>query len=347
MPDPAPPRSVRDLPPNIFAIVMATGIVALAVTAAGWPAGGRALFWIGLAAYGVLWVMTAARCLRHWPAVRADLRAHARAPGFFTAVAATGVLGSGCVLLHDATGSGLALWAIALALWAGLTYTILPGLMEVEDKPDLDKGLSGVWLLVVVATQSVCVLGCLVAPHLPAGGTEPGLFAALCFWLVGGMLYLWLIALIFYRMMFRALAPADLTPPYWINLGAVAISTLGGVSLVAAARGSGLLVELIPFLKGLTLMFWATATWWLPLLLMLGVWRHGVKGYPLAYDHGYWGAVFPLGMYAVCTLRLAREFGLPFLAPIGEGCAWAALAAWAGTSLGLTRHLVPGMRHHP
>jgi tellurite resistance protein TehA-like permease len=336
---PAGGRSVRDLPPNIFAVVMATGIVALAVSAAGWPAGAHGLFWVGLAAYGVLWALTAARCARHWPAVRTDLTAHARAPGFFTVVAATGVLGSGCVLLRGAPGPGLALWVAAVVLWAVLSYTILPGLVEVEDKPDLGKGLSGVWLLVVVATQSVCVLGCLVAPHLPEGTTEAGLFAALCFWLAGGMLYLWLIALIFYRIMFRPLSPADLAPPYWINMGAMAISTLGGVSLAAAARGSGLLAELLPFLKGLTLMFWATATWWLPLLLMLGVWRHGVKKYPLAYDHGYWGAVFPLGMYAVCTLRLAREFGLPFLAPLGEVSAWVALAAWAVTAVGLARHI--------
>jgi tellurite resistance protein TehA-like permease len=320
---------------------MATGIVALAVNAAGWPTGGRVLFWVGLAAYGVLWVLTVVRCVRHWPAVRADVTAHAKAPGFFTVVAATGVLGNGCVLLHGAPELGLALWILAISLWTLLSYTILPGLIEVENKPDLDKGLSGVWLLVVVATQSVCVLGCLVAPHLPENTVQLCLFAALCFWLAGGMLYLWLIALIFYRIMFRPLTAAELSPPYWINMGAMAISTLGGVSLVDAARGPGLLADLLPFLKGLTLMFWATATWWLPLLLMLGAWRHGVKRYPLAYDHGYWGAVFPLGMYAVCTLRLAREFGFPFLAPLGEVFAWVSVAAWITTAAGLSRHLVP------
>ncbi len=332
-------RSVLGMPPNIFAIVMATGIVALAVNAAGWPAGGHALFWVGLAAYGILWILTAARCFLHWPTVRADLTNHAKALGFFTVVAATGVLGNGWVLLHDAHGVALAFWVVTLALWIGMTYTILPGLIEVEDKPDLGQGLSGVWLLVVVATQSVCVLGCLVAPHLPANAIGPVLFVALSFWLVGGMLYLWLIALIFYRIMFRPLAASDLTPPYWINMGAVAISTLAGALLVATAARSELLVELVPFLKGLTLMFWATATWWLPLLLMLGVWRHGVKRYPLTYDHGYWGAVFPLGMYSVCTFRLAQEFGLPYLSPIGEVFAWVSLAAWGVTATGLIRRL--------
>jgi tellurite resistance protein TehA-like permease len=347
MSEPAPPapttpgRSVRDLPPNIFAVVMATGIVALAVNAVGWGAGGQALFWVGAAAYVVLWVLTVSRCARHAPAVRADLGSHARAPGFFTVVAATGVLGSGCVILYEAPTIATALWAITGLLWAGLSYTVLPGLMEAEAKPEFEKGMSGVWLLIVVATQSVCVLGCLVAPHLPGDGPGPALFAALCFWLTGGMLYLWLIALIFYRIVFRPLTPADLAPPYWINMGAMAISTLGGVNLAAAARGSELLVELMPFVKGLTLMFWATATWWLPVLVMLGVWRHGRKGYPLTYDHGYWGAVFPLGMYAVCTLRLAREFHVPFLAPIGEVFAWISLAAWAATAVGLARRLLP------
>jgi tellurite resistance protein TehA-like permease len=339
MADPAPARSVRDLPPNIFAIVMATGIVALAMNAVGWPAGGRALFWVGVVTYAVLWALTVARCARHGPAVRADLGSHARAPGFFTVVAATGVLGSGSVILHDAPAVGTALWVVTIVLWTGLSYTILPGLMEAEAKPELDKGLSGVWLLAVVATQSVCVLGCLVAPHLPAGGTGPALFAALCFWLAGGMLYLWLIALIFYRIVFRPLTPADLAPPYWINMGAMAISTLGGANLAAGASRFEPLAALLPFVKGLTLMFWATATWWLPLLVMLGVWRHVRRRYPLTYDHGYWGAVFPLGMYAVCTLRLAREFDLAFLAPIGEVFAWVSLAAWAVTAIGLGRRL--------
>ena len=293
-----------------------------------------------MGAYLVLWALTIARWARFASAVRADFGSHARAPGFFTIVAATGVLGSGCVILYDAFQLGTAFWALTIVLWAGLSYTVLPGLMEAEAKPELEKGLSGVWLLAVVATQSVCVLGCLVAPHLPGDEPGPALFAALCFWLAGGMLYLWLIALIFYRIVFRPLSPADLAPPYWINMGAVAISTLGGVNLTAAARGFAPLLELLPFVKGLTLMFWATATWWLPVLVMLGVWRHVRKRYPLTYDHGYWGAVFPLGMYAVCTLRLAREFHLLFLAPIGQTFAWISVVAWACTAAGLIRRLL-------
>ena len=77
-----------------------------------------------------------------------------------------------------------------------------------------------------------------------------------------------------------------------------AISTLAGVLLVRNADRMPLLLELLPFLKGMTLLFWATATWWIPLLLALGVWRHLVKRVPLTYDHSFWAVVFPLGMSA-------------------------------------------------
>jgi voltage-gated anion channel len=47
-------------------------------------------------------------------------------------------------------------------------------------------------------------------------------------WLWGGMLYIWMISLIFYRDTFFRFSADDLTPPYWINMGAVAISALAG-----------------------------------------------------------------------------------------------------------------------
>lgn len=55
-------------------------------------------------------------------------------------------------------------------------------------------------------------------------------------------------------------------------------------------------IELLPFVKGMTLLFWATATWWIPVLIDLGIERHGQLRFPRAYEHAYWAAVFPLGM---------------------------------------------------
>jgi tellurite resistance protein TehA-like permease len=152
-------------------------------------------------------------------------------------------------------------------------------------------------------------------------------------WLGGGMLYIWIISLIFYRYTFFPMNPADLAPPYWVNMGAVAISALAGSLLVLAADRSPLLIGLLPFARGLTLLFWATATWWIPMLVILGFWRHVYRRFPLRYDPLYWGAVFPLGMYTVSSFRLAQAMDVPYLLFIPRGFLVVSWLAWTAAMM--------------
>jgi len=120
----------------------------------------------------------------------------------------------------------------------------------------------------------------------------------------------------------------------------VAISTLAGTMLLAAAERSALLKELTPFIKGLTLLFWSTATLWVPMLVILGVWRHVYRRFPLRYDPLYWGAVFPLGMYTACTYRLTRVMDVGILEIVPKVFVYVALGAWGLTMWGLVRQLM-------
>jgi tellurite resistance protein TehA-like permease len=343
-------RAVAGLSPNYFAMVMATGIVSIAAKMTGMPRVASALFGLNIVFYIILWTLYLARLGLEPGRFLTDLGDHARGVGFFTAVAGTCVLGNQFVLIGGDSRTGTAFWLFGIVLWLLLTYVVFTLLITKPEKPTLAQGLNGAWLLTVVATQAVSALGCLVAPSLP-GQAELALFFSLTAWLAGGMLYIWIIAMIFYRYMFVTLAPSDLTPPYWINMGAMAISTLAGTLLIAQAPAAPVLGEILPFLKGFTLLFWATATLWIPMLLILGVWRHVVMRFPLKYDPAYWGAVFPLGMYTACTWRLADVLNLPFLRPVPRGFILIALAAWLATALGLawtlTRAALASFREAP
>jgi tellurite resistance protein TehA-like permease len=323
-------------------MVMATGIVSIASHLLGLSGVARLLFWLNVGFYAAIWSLTIARAVRYPDRVRADLMHHGRSVGFFTAVAATCVLGSQMLIIDGRWTLAAVLWFFGIALWAGLTYTIFTLITVKAVKPALAEGINGGWLLSVVAAQSVAVLGAQLAGGFAPTHARTVLLYCLVMWLGGGMLYIWIISLIFYRYAFFALSPSDLAPPYWINMGAVAISTLAGTMLVAAAHHSPLLTELLPFLKGITLLFWATATWWIPMLVILGVWRHGYRHFPLRYDPLYWGAVFPLGMYTACTFRLAQVVDAPILMFIPRAFLFPALAAWTATLAGLLWHLASG-----
>jgi tellurite resistance protein TehA-like permease len=325
--------------PAYFALVMATGIVSIACQLLDFRAVAVALFALNAACFVVLWTLTVLRISWFRDEVIADFLHHARAVGFFTVAAATCVLGSQSLVVAGAWHIAAWLWLCGIVLWAGLTYAVFGALTVKTVKPSLAEGINGGWLVAVVAAQSVSVLGSQLAAGFGSYAPHVLLFC-LVMWLGGGMLYIWIISLIFYRYTFFTMSPSDLAPPYWVNMGAVAISTLAGALLALASPFSPIVRELLPFIKGLTLMFWATATWWIPMLAILGVWRHVYRRFPLRYDPLYWGAVFPLGMYTVCTLRLAQVLDAPLLMAIPRAFVYVALAAWVVTMTGLVRSIM-------
>ena len=346
---PEPPRAgalagLEGLSPAYFGMVMATGIVSLAAHMLSMPRIAQALFQLNVVAYAVLWILTLLRMARHPRRLFGDMVDHLRGPGFFTTVAATSVLGSQCVLLADSFRAGMAFWGVAVALWVALTYTIFAGLTIKERKPALDEGLSGAWLLAVVATQSIAVLSALLAARIGQPYKLEMNFFALSMWLWGGMLYIWMMSLIFYRYTFFPFSPGDLSPPYWINMGAMAISTLAGSLLIINAPDAPYLLSLLPFIKGFTVLYWATGTWWIPMLVVLALWRYVYRRFPFEYDPLYWGAVFPLGMYAACTHELLEAMGFGFLDFLPPAFLLFALAAWTAAFTGLALQLLRRVR---
>ena len=327
--------------PGYFALVMATAAVSIASFLLGHSLVARVLVGLNWFFYLSLWGLTFVRVVRFPTRLVDDLFDHQRAPGFFTLVAGTCVLATQTALVADGTAIAAALWWLGICLWVLIMYAFFTAVTVRQQKPTLARGINGAWLIAAVATQSIVVsrgaVDGLTAPPPP--------IQLLCvvMFMIGSMLYLAIIPLIFYRLTFVRLASRDFSPPYWINMGAVAITTLAGATLMMRVGHWPVLDQIAPFLPGFTLFFWAAATWWIPLLIALMVWRYVVRREVPRYEPALWGMVFPLGMYTTATFQLSRATHFEFLARIPEAFIFVALGAWAIAFAGLLRHLWSGL----
>jgi tellurite resistance protein TehA-like permease len=316
--------------PGYFAMVMATGIVAVAASQQDIDWLAELLYVIAAAAYVVLAVLLIARVVRYRSRFAADVTNHAKGFAFLTTVAGTNVLGSASVVIHGWYDLAWVLWWLSLALWVGFLYATLIAVVIRSGKPGLESGINGTWFLLTVSTESIAVLGALLLAH---DGGETLAFAGLAFFTLGVVLYLIVMMMIFLRWTFYELDPTEADPPAWIAAGAVAITVLAGANLLLA--GSPRVDRMAQFVEGAVVLAWATATFWFPLMVAIGIWRHLVRRLPLRYHPSYWALVFPLGMYSAATFRMRAAVDLDALEWLPKVSFGVALAAWLLTAIGL------------
>lgn len=322
-------KNIRNLHPVYFSLVMATGIVSIAAKLEGFVFFSQILLWLNVAFYLGLWLAYGTRLFKFFDEFKADCFCFNRSVGFFTVIAGSCVLGSQFNIVANDIRIATYLWCFALVLFPLIFYGIFTCLTISTAKPGLEEGINGGWLVAVVACQGLSLLGSQIASQF--AHPDIVIFIATTTWMAGGILYVSLISLIFYRSVFLPMTPQEYTSPYWINMGAVAISTLAGTQLVLHGSHVEFVADLLPFIKGLTLLFWATAFAWLPQLIALNCWRFLYKKHPFRYSPMDWGMVFPLGMFTVCTIMLAKVLDLSWLQRIPEYFIYIAILAWCFT----------------
>jgi tellurite resistance protein TehA-like permease len=334
-------REVSALDPGYFALVMATGIVSNGFYLQEQRALSDALLAVGVAAYVWLAFLTGLRAALFGAALKNDLASPHTVFLFFTFVAATDVLGI-AIGVRGFPTVALAMWLCALTIWVILIYLGFGVLMFFNTPSDVDV-VNGAWLNAIVATQSLVILA--VEVVLPAANFGPtGWMMVHMLWIVGLGLYGIYVALLCHRVFFFDVKPADVTPPLWIVMGAAAISANAGSALAAEGATTPFLRSIQPFVDGATLGMWAWATWWIPLLILLGAWKHGIRRVPIAYSPMLWSIVFPIGMYGVASFRLSGVAGVPALESWSWAVAWIALGAWGATATALVMAWFRSMR---
>ncbi len=323
-----------DLLPAYFAMVMATGIVSIASTLYGLILFAHVLFYIDLSAYIILWIFSAERILFFRNRYAEDLRDHARGPGFFTVVAGTNTLGSVFVVVMKDDTIAFFLWIIGFLLWLFYQYYIFTALSISKTKPLVEKGINGTWLVATVSTQSVSVLAAQLSQ------LHHWMFLiSIIMYFIGWMTYVLVMSLINYRLLFLKLDTDDIMGPYWINMGATAITTLAGALILidgSTPAFSSMLGLFRPFIAGATFLMWAYGSWWIPWLVIIGIWKYSVGGGKIvSYDPLFWGGVFPMGMYTVSTYMLVKAASLNELSFIPRYFLYVAIIAWIYEFLGL------------
>lgn len=286
---------------SAFAVVMATGIVAVGARLEGLPILGDAL----AAAAGAAWLVLA--CVAGRAALRPGSRPTLKS---FAVVAGTAVLGAYTVVV-DLDRIGLALWLLALALWLLLAL-----------RPPRLGTLSGGTLLLVVGTESLAVLAALLSRQHEA----PLLDGAAAAWALGLLLYPVVVGVVLVALARERRFRAD----HWIVMGALAIASLACAELLLAARELDALGGLRTALPYLDLATWALATALIPSIVALELWQRDLR-----YEMSRWGCVFPLGMYGVASHAVGTAESIPALHDLGTAFFAIALAAWTATTVGM------------
>jgi tellurite resistance protein TehA-like permease len=329
--------AVEGLTPGYFALVMATGIISVGMHLEGVHLVSRILLGVCVVAFVVLVSLTVSRLAWYRASVVEDFLDPRRAFGFFTFVAGTNVLGVrlGIAGLHTATAVLLVLSGLA---WLVLGYVVpWTAVLGRQERPVLATA-NGTWFIWVVASQSVAVAAATIEPVYDGVRRELAVLAVMS-WSVGVFLYAAAGLLVALRLMLYPFGPEELTPPYWVSMGALAITVLAGARIVEMADAPMVAITR-DLIAGLAVVFWAFATWLIPVLVAAGWWRHVRRRIPLRYEATLWSIIFPLGMYAVAGIYLGRADHLPVVEAIGRSELWLAFAAWLAVLAAMTAHVV-------
>ncbi|MGH3094849.1 MAG: tellurite resistance/C4-dicarboxylate transporter family protein [Streptosporangiales bacterium] len=321
-------RFVRDLYPGGFAAVMATGAVSVGISYRHLEVLSLAMLAVGLALFAVLLVAHVWRAVAYPRRVAADGTDPASAFGYLTFVAAADVLSTRLALageVYAAIGFAIA----GVLAWLVLGYGIPLLVMFRTPGAAVLARVNGSWLMWVVATQSVAVASATLHPVSHDARVALAFMAVAC-WSVGIVLYLVIVVFLGVRILFRTPNLAELGPPYWILMGATAITVASGGQVLQLTGVHA--VELVrPVVAGLSLLLWSFGSWLVPLLVAGSIWEWMREGRRLQYDAALWAMVFPLGMYSVATDDFGMATHLHPMTEIGTVATWVAFAAWCVT----------------
>lgn len=339
----AGPREViRQFTPNWFAATMGTGVLALAlaqlpVQLPGVYAIAEGLWLLTIFLFVLFSSLYAARWVMFYDEAR-RIFGHSTVSMFFgtipmgLATIINGLLlfglprwGEGVVQLAQA------LWwlDVAMALACGV---LIPFMMFTRQEHSIDQ-MTAVWLLPVVAAEVAAASGGLLAPHLADVHSQlVMLVTSYVLWAFSLPVAFSILTILMLRMALHKLPHANMAASSWLALGPIGTGALGMLLLgqdapaIFAANGFAGIGEIaagLGLVAGITL--WGLGLWWMLIAVLITL-RYLRAGIP--FNLGWWGFTFPLGVYALTTLKLGSTLHLAFFSVTGSVLVAALALMW-------------------
>jgi tellurite resistance protein TehA-like permease len=326
---------LKFLSPRYFSFVMATEIVSIALLRQEYDILSGTLYYLGMLGYFILAILYGYRFIHFKKEVKKEFLDTIVSFEFFTFMAGSDALAVRSVMAeHNSLAVFLA--TIGIFLTTLFVYYVL-SLLFVHHKKPLNESINPTWLLMVVAIQSVS----LITSHL----LENHIWFDENLWLIsfgffsfGIFIYFIFMPLILNVSFFTQLDETKIKPAYWMIMGASAISVAAAGNLILDPNAPAFIMSYKPFIGALLSFLWVWSTAWIPLLILLEIWKYAYRKLPFQYTPALWGMVFPIGMYGVATLTFAKYSRLEILHELASNWAIIAFLVWLFVFISLLNH---------
>ncbi|PZR33027.1 TDT family transporter [Caulobacter segnis] len=346
---------VRQFTPNWFAVTMGTGVLALALAQTPLRTLGQILWLVNIALFCLFSGLYAARWTL-FPHEARKIFEHPVMSMFFgcapmgLATIVNGFLTFGPELIGpSAIAIAETLWRIdvLLAIACGLA---VPLMMFTRQEHGIER-MTAVWLLPIVPAEVAAASGGLLIPHLadPTARLDV-LVTSYVLWALSVPLALSILTVLVLRMALHKLPEAGMAATSWLALGPIGTGALALLLLGDAAPnvlGQADLTALAGVFRGTSLLggllLWGYGLWWLMMAALITM-RQLRIGLP--FNLGWWGYTFPLGVFTLATLKLARLLPIPALGALGQSLIAVLAAVWVIVAVRTVRGAWSGVLFH-
>ncbi len=338
-----PREMIRQFTPNWFSSTMGTGILALAVPQVPGAGSishaiGEGLWLLNIVFFVFFTLLYAAR----WIMFRHEAKkifSHSIVSMFIGAIpmGLATIINGFLVFGLPRWGGGMVfvaqvLWWIDVVLALGCGV-FLPYLMFTRQEHRIE-GMTAVWLLPIVAAEVAAVSGGMLAPYLGNASDQLiMLITSYVLWAYSVPVAFAIITILILRMALHKLPPGSMAASSWLPLGPLATGALGMIILggdapaIFAAQGMvnlGQIASGIGVVAGILL--WGAGLWWM--LLAIFITMHQFRA-GIPFNLGWWGYIFPLGVYTVTTLKLGALLAMSAFSVFGTMLFIVLAAMWA------------------